>query len=234
MGGEEFRKREECLLCSRCLEIFVESLVTKASDVTRSRNAKTMTTAHLKRCIETESQFDFLKDLVEKVPDVGEDSGGREVRNSDDNAAQSRPRQRRPRTNGGRKRGRRKSSEEEEEEEEEAEDESDMEMEDDQDSTSQDSQPLNLSISSATHLTVPVMPSYTPSTSTSGQQQRPPKLGQPAVSPALGVPPMPGIPIPQMFAAMAPPTSTSMSVTHIAPSIPAPAANHDEDDDYDS
>ncbi|XP_035693745.1 dr1-associated corepressor-like [Branchiostoma floridae] len=223
------------VIISRCLEIFVESLVTKASDVTRSRNAKTMTTAHLKRCIETENQFDFLKDLVEKVPDVGEDSGGREVRNSDDNAAQSRPRQRRPRTNGGRKRGRRKSSEEEEEEEEEAEEESDIDMEDDQDSTSQDSQPLNLSTSSATHLTVPVMPSYTPSTS-SGPPQRPPKLGEPAVSPAVGAPPMPvmPVPVPQMFAAMAPPTSTSMSVTHIAPPIPAPTANHDEDDDYDS
>ncbi|XP_056156589.1 dr1-associated corepressor isoform X2 [Lampris incognitus] len=36
--------------------------------VTQSRNAKTMTTSHLKQCIEREHQFDFLKDLVAAVP----------------------------------------------------------------------------------------------------------------------------------------------------------------------
>uniref|UniRef100_A0A3B5QG44 DR1-associated protein 1 (negative cofactor 2 alpha) n=1 Tax=Xiphophorus maculatus TaxID=8083 RepID=A0A3B5QG44_XIPMA len=35
-----------------------------------SRNAKTMTTSHLKQCIELEQQFDFLKDLVATVPDM--------------------------------------------------------------------------------------------------------------------------------------------------------------------
>ncbi|KAG7261685.1 hypothetical protein CRUP_023436 [Coryphaenoides rupestris] len=58
------------------LELFLESLLTKACHVTQSRNAKTMTTSHLKQCIELEQQFDFLKDLVAAVPDMqGEGDG---------------------------------------------------------------------------------------------------------------------------------------------------------------
>ncbi|XP_036380561.1 dr1-associated corepressor-like [Megalops cyprinoides] len=65
------------VIISRALELFLESLLTKACQVTQSRNAKTMTTSHLKQCIELEQQFDFLKDLVVAVPDIqgdGEDN----------------------------------------------------------------------------------------------------------------------------------------------------------------
>uniref|UniRef100_A0A8C7WR76 DR1-associated protein 1 (negative cofactor 2 alpha) n=1 Tax=Oryzias sinensis TaxID=183150 RepID=A0A8C7WR76_9TELE len=55
---------------ARALELFLESLLTKACQVTQSRNAKTMTMSHLKQCIELEQQFDFLKDLVATVPDM--------------------------------------------------------------------------------------------------------------------------------------------------------------------
>ncbi|XP_038643419.1 dr1-associated corepressor-like [Scyliorhinus canicula] len=55
---------------ARALELFLDSLLTKACHVTQSRNAKTMTTSHLKQCIELEQQFDFLKDLVASVPDM--------------------------------------------------------------------------------------------------------------------------------------------------------------------
>ncbi|TNM93485.1 dr1-associated corepressor isoform X1 [Takifugu rubripes] len=58
------------VIISRALELFLESLLTKACQVTHSRNAKTMTTSHLKQCIELEQQFDFLKDLVAAVPDM--------------------------------------------------------------------------------------------------------------------------------------------------------------------
>lgn len=50
--------------------MFLQSLVERASDYTKARNAKTMTTSHLKRCITSENQFDFLKDLVANVPDL--------------------------------------------------------------------------------------------------------------------------------------------------------------------
>ncbi|XP_044881543.1 dr1-associated corepressor isoform X2 [Mauremys mutica] len=58
------------VIISRALELFLESLLRKACQVTQSRNAKTMTTSHLKQCIELEQQFDFLKDLVASVPDM--------------------------------------------------------------------------------------------------------------------------------------------------------------------
>ncbi|KAG2469000.1 dr1-associated corepressor [Polypterus senegalus] len=62
------------VIISRALELFLESLLTKACQVTQSRNAKTMTTSHLKQCIELEQQFDFLKDLVAAVPDMQGDN----------------------------------------------------------------------------------------------------------------------------------------------------------------
>ncbi|XP_076316754.1 uncharacterized protein LOC143229007 isoform X3 [Tachypleus tridentatus] len=55
---------------ARALELFVESLIKRTSDITRSRNAKTLTTSHLKACIMADSQLHFLKDLVVSIPDV--------------------------------------------------------------------------------------------------------------------------------------------------------------------
>ncbi|KAL7978243.1 hypothetical protein Chor_014782 [Crotalus horridus] len=62
------------VIISRALELFLESLLKTACHVTQSRNAKTMTTTHLKQCIEQEQQFDFLKDLVASVPDMQGDA----------------------------------------------------------------------------------------------------------------------------------------------------------------
>ncbi|XP_070622804.1 dr1-associated corepressor [Erythrolamprus reginae] len=62
------------VIISRALELFLESLLKTACHVTQSRNAKTMTTSHLKQCIEQEQQFDFLKDLVASVPDMQGDA----------------------------------------------------------------------------------------------------------------------------------------------------------------
>lgn len=55
---------------ARTLEIFVESLLKKASQVTRSRNARTLTPAHIKASINSENQFAFLRDMVSSIPDV--------------------------------------------------------------------------------------------------------------------------------------------------------------------
>ncbi|NP_001089215.1 uncharacterized protein LOC734262 [Xenopus laevis] len=62
------------VIISRALELFLESLLKKTCHVTQSRSAKTMTTSHLKQCIELEQQFDFLKDLVATVPDIQGDA----------------------------------------------------------------------------------------------------------------------------------------------------------------
>nr|CAG4641312.1 EOG090X0H1B [Eulimnadia texana] len=59
------------------LELFVEQLLRKSVEFTLSRNAKTLSPAHLKQCILAENRFDFLKDLVMSIPDVqgdGDDS----------------------------------------------------------------------------------------------------------------------------------------------------------------
>src|SRR5690349_11188487 len=61
------------VIISRTLELFVESLLTKSSSITSSRNAKTLSPSHLKQCIISESRFDFLKDLVKLVPDIAMD-----------------------------------------------------------------------------------------------------------------------------------------------------------------
>lgn len=65
------------IIISRTLELFVESLLTKSSQITLSRNAKTLSPTHLKQCIMSESRFDFLKDLVKNIPDISieENSG---------------------------------------------------------------------------------------------------------------------------------------------------------------
>ncbi|CAK1549100.1 unnamed protein product [Leptosia nina] len=58
------------IIISRTLEMFVESLLSKAMQVTMQRNAKTLSPSHVKQCILAESRFDFLRDLVKNVPDV--------------------------------------------------------------------------------------------------------------------------------------------------------------------
>ncbi|XP_046848291.1 dr1-associated corepressor-like [Xenia sp. Carnegie-2017] len=58
------------VILSKALEIFMQVLLEKACKNTQARHAKTMSTAHLKQCIISESQFDFLKELVEKIPDL--------------------------------------------------------------------------------------------------------------------------------------------------------------------
>ncbi|KAF7282819.1 hypothetical protein GWI33_001957 [Rhynchophorus ferrugineus] len=58
------------VIISKALEMFIESLLKKSTQITQSRNAKTLTPSHMKQCILSESRFDFLKDLVKNVPDA--------------------------------------------------------------------------------------------------------------------------------------------------------------------
>ncbi|XP_064490075.1 dr1-associated corepressor-like [Ornithodoros turicata] len=74
------------VIISRALELFVESLVLQASEITRSRNAKTLTTSHLKACILSDERLVFLNELVSAIPDV---QGEEDV--CEGNAAPSRP-----------------------------------------------------------------------------------------------------------------------------------------------
>ena len=60
------------LVVSRAVEVFLEALLSKAQEqLDKSRTAsRTLSPAHLKRCIETEPKFDFLRALVQHVPDI--------------------------------------------------------------------------------------------------------------------------------------------------------------------
>lgn len=77
------------VIISRTLELFVESLLTKSLKITNVRNAKTLSPSHLKQCIHSESRFDFLKDLVKNIPDIGVDEGSSIIATDDQSAAAS-------------------------------------------------------------------------------------------------------------------------------------------------
>ncbi|KAL9702774.1 hypothetical protein quinque_006292 [Culex quinquefasciatus] len=59
------------ILCKSFRLLFVESLLTKTLRITNARNAKTLSPSHMKQCIISESRFDFLRDLVKNIPDIG-------------------------------------------------------------------------------------------------------------------------------------------------------------------
>ncbi|CAD5123894.1 DgyrCDS12201 [Dimorphilus gyrociliatus] len=78
------------VVISRALELFIDGLVKKSYEQTKSRNAKTLTTSHIKQVIHEEKGFDFLKDLVQNVPDRSaedEDTKTRQTKRSLSNAS---------------------------------------------------------------------------------------------------------------------------------------------------
>ena len=46
------------------------SLVTKAAKQAKSKSSKKVTAAHLKQVVEKDEQFDFLAEIISKVPDA--------------------------------------------------------------------------------------------------------------------------------------------------------------------
>ncbi|CAN4120062.1 unnamed protein product [Withania somnifera] len=59
------------LLVSKALELFLQDLCNRTYDITLKKGAKTMNSFHLKQCIQSFNVFDFLKDVVSRVPDLG-------------------------------------------------------------------------------------------------------------------------------------------------------------------
>lgn len=102
------------VLISRALEKFIETLILKTSETTKIRNAKTLTTSHIKQTIHQEKKFDFLKDLVANVPDhQAEDESDPNI---SDTKRQKTPRPRKQRTEGRKKRKKNSSDSNSEEE----------------------------------------------------------------------------------------------------------------------
>jgi histone H3/H4 len=61
---------------NKALELFMIALVSGAAARTREKGGKRVTAQHLKAVVEGDEQFDFLKEIVEKIADVQENAGG--------------------------------------------------------------------------------------------------------------------------------------------------------------
>ncbi|KAK8941812.1 hypothetical protein KSP40_PGU018640 [Platanthera guangdongensis] len=59
------------ILVSKALELFLQDLCDRTYEVTLQRGAKTLNSLHLKQCVKMYSAFDFLTDVVNKVPNLG-------------------------------------------------------------------------------------------------------------------------------------------------------------------
>ncbi|ESK84066.1 histone-like transcription factor (cbf nf-y) [Moniliophthora roreri MCA 2997] len=57
------------IVISKALELFLALIVEEASKVTAERGSKKVEAYHLKHAVETTEMFDFLKEIVEGVPD---------------------------------------------------------------------------------------------------------------------------------------------------------------------
>lgn len=57
---------------AKALELFMISLITRSARIARESSSKRVTAHHLKKCIEGDEQFDFLGEIVAKVPDAPE------------------------------------------------------------------------------------------------------------------------------------------------------------------
>ncbi|KAJ1375710.1 hypothetical protein SESBI_50703, partial [Sesbania bispinosa] len=75
------------VLVSKALELFLQDLCDRTYEITLQRGAKTMNALHLKHCVQSYNVFDFLRDIVSRVPDYGHGHGhGHSEAGADDRA----------------------------------------------------------------------------------------------------------------------------------------------------
>ncbi|KAI7728217.1 hypothetical protein M8C21_020409, partial [Ambrosia artemisiifolia] len=88
------------LLVSKALELFLQDLCDRTYKITLQRGAKTLNSKHLKQCVQSFTLFDFLRDIVGKVPDrdvsdaAGEDRSAtkrRKVADGDEKPKREKP-----------------------------------------------------------------------------------------------------------------------------------------------
>ncbi|KAK6180754.1 hypothetical protein SNE40_008748 [Patella caerulea] len=203
------------VIISRSLEMFIQSLILKAGETTMSRNAKTLTTSHIKQTIESEKKFDFLRDLVANIPDHqpeedGETSKpervkgrvGRPRKNKDGDETTSKPRRRKERQKSSES-----SDANENENEEDSSTESDNGAEDDDNHEEKLNNNYQNNYSPETAMRIPP-PNY--------------PMGMPPFNPAMGVHPMNS----NMGAMPPPPLPGYNMMPHLSqmPGIPPPYA----------
>lgn len=69
---------------AKALELFMIALVSKGSLNAKEQSSKRVTATHLKNALLSDSQFDFLTEICENVPDEG--SGGAKRKKGGDGA----------------------------------------------------------------------------------------------------------------------------------------------------
>ncbi|RID63886.1 hypothetical protein BRARA_E02851, partial [Brassica rapa] len=63
------------IIAAKSLELFFQELCDRTYEITLERGAKTVSSLHLKHCVETYNVFDFQREVVSKVPDYGQAQG---------------------------------------------------------------------------------------------------------------------------------------------------------------
>ncbi|XP_071706632.1 uncharacterized protein [Rutidosis leptorrhynchoides] len=74
------------LLVSKALELFLQDLCDRTYEITLQKGAKTLNSVHLKQCVQSFNVFDFLREIVNKVPNLG----GTDVAAGEDRSASKR------------------------------------------------------------------------------------------------------------------------------------------------
>ena len=72
------------------------SIVTKAADRAKERSSKRVTAAHLKQALQNDEQFDFLADIIAKVPDAPVPKQKEETEDSEDAVESSKKKRKAP------------------------------------------------------------------------------------------------------------------------------------------
>uniref|UniRef100_A0ACD5T925 Uncharacterized protein n=1 Tax=Avena sativa TaxID=4498 RepID=A0ACD5T925_AVESA len=103
------------VLVSKALEMFLQDLCDRTYNITVQKGVKTVSSSHLKQCVQGYEVYDFLKNVVSKVPDLGapdasaDDKLGKRRKHAEDESEEESKRTRNEaasQTSNGRGRGR--------------------------------------------------------------------------------------------------------------------------------
>ena len=67
------------ILMAKALDLFLEELMKSTTEIASSHGAKTVSAGHLRASIMQNGKFDFLKEIVEGVPDLPTEQGRKAV-----------------------------------------------------------------------------------------------------------------------------------------------------------
>jgi len=95
---------------AKALELFMISITLSAAEEAKARGSKRVSGHHLKQVVQKAEQFDFLRDIVARIPDAPTSKEGKaKGENSDEefDEKEKKPRKGRPSGSGGGKRKKR-------------------------------------------------------------------------------------------------------------------------------